>query len=63
MATMGHAELPSAESLRRPIENWVARVACQRGVWSSQRAPISALVILGASPAEARSAARAAFRA
>ena len=58
-----HEELPSAESLRHPVENWVARVARQRGVWPSQRAAISALVLHGASPAEARNAARAAFRA
>ena len=55
-----HEELPSAESLRRPVEDWVAR---QRGVWPSQRAAISALLLHGASPREARSAARAAFRA
>ena len=52
-----------AESLRHPVENWVARVARQRGVWPSQRAAISALVLHGASPREARSAAKAAFRA
>lgn len=56
-------ELPSAESLRHPVENWVARVACQRGVWPSQQAAIRALVLDGASPVEAHSAARAAFRA
>jgi len=58
-----HEELPSAESLRRPVENWVARVARQRGVWPSQRAAISALVLHGASPVEARNVARVAFRA
>jgi hypothetical protein len=58
-----HEELPSAESLRRPVEEWVARVARQRGVWPSQRAAISALVLHGASPAEARAAARATFAA
>jgi hypothetical protein len=57
------AALPSAESLRRPVENWVARVARRRGIWPSQKAAISALVLHGASPTEARSAARAAFRA
>jgi hypothetical protein len=58
-----HEELPSAESLRRPVEDWVQRVVGKRGVWPSQRAAISALVLYGASPAEARNAARAAFRA
>jgi len=58
-----HEELPSAESLRRPVEDWVARVARQRGVWPSQRAAISALVLHGASPREARAAARATFAA
>ena len=55
------AELPSAESLRRPVESWMAQVARQRGVWSSQRAAIGVLVLHSASPAEARSGARAAF--
>jgi hypothetical protein len=50
-----HEELPSAESLRHPVEDWVARVARQRGVWPRQRAAISALVLHSASPAEARS--------
>ena len=58
-----HEELPSAESLRHPVGNWVARVARQRGVWPSQRVAIAALVLHGASPAGARNAARAAFRA
>jgi hypothetical protein len=58
-----HVELPSAESLRSPVEDWVARVARQRGVWPSQRAAISALVLHGASPREARAAARATFAA
>jgi hypothetical protein len=56
-----HEELPSAESLRRPVENWVARVNSQRGIWPSQKAAIGALVLHGASPVEARNAARAAF--
>jgi hypothetical protein len=41
-----HMELPSAESLRCPVEDWVAR---QRGVWPSQQAAISALLLHGAS--------------
>jgi hypothetical protein len=43
------------------VEDWVARVARRRGVWPSQRAAISALVLHGASPTEARNAARAAL--
>lgn len=57
------AALPSAESLRHPVENWVARVASRRGIWPSQKAAISALVLHGASPREARAAARATFAA
>ncbi|NIV31612.1 MAG: hypothetical protein GWN58_19635 [Anaerolineae bacterium] len=56
-----HKELPSAESLRTPVENWVRRVAARRTIWPSQKAAISALVLHGASPWEARNAARAAF--
>ena len=56
-----HKELPSAKSLRRPVEDWVPRVVNKRGVWPSQRAAIGALVLHGASPREARAAARAAF--
>ena len=58
-----HEEMPSAESLRRPVEDWVQCVVGKRGVWPSQRAAVTALMMHGTPPAEARRAARAAFRA
>jgi hypothetical protein len=42
---------------------WVEQVTALRGVWPSQAAAVSALVLHGASPAEARAAARATFAA
>ncbi len=53
----------SVRAVARALARRVARVARQHGAWPNQRAAISALVLHGASPREARSAARAAFRA
>jgi len=55
------AELPSVDGLRTTITRWVEQVTAQQGVWKSQATAIDALVLHDASPAEARSAARAAF--
>jgi len=56
-----HDELPSAESLRRPVEDWVGKMSRTSGIWPSQKAAVKALVLHGASPHEARAAARTAF--
>jgi hypothetical protein len=55
------AELPSADGLRAAITRWVEQVTAQQGVWKSQATAINVLVLHDASPAEARSAARAAY--
>ena len=54
-------ELPSAASLRPAVERWVRKACACQGVWPSQKAAIHSLVLSGASPFEARSAARAAY--
>jgi len=56
-------ELPTADGLRRSVEEWVGRACNAKGVWPSQAAAIQALVLYGASPTEARTAAQAAFSA
>lgn len=56
-------ELPRAESLWRPVEDWVHRVVSKRSVWPSQRAAIGTPMLHGASPRAARVAARATFAA
>jgi hypothetical protein len=56
-------ELPTADGLRRSVEDWVGRACNAKGIWSSQAAAIQALVLYGASPTEARAAAQAAFSA
>jgi len=56
-------ELPTADGLRRGIEQWVEKATSAKGVWKSQAAAISALVLHSASPQEARQAAQAAFNA
>jgi len=56
-------ELPTAEGLRRSVEEWVGRACNAKGMWPSQAAAIQALVLYGASPTEARAAAQAAFSA
>jgi hypothetical protein len=53
--------LPSADGLRPAVTQWVEKVAAKRGVWPSQAAAIRALVLHGASPREAKAAARAAY--
>ena len=55
--------LPSADAMRPGVEQWVKGVTSKRGVWGSQRAAITALVLNNASPQEARQTARAAFEA
>ena len=55
--------LPSSDSLRPRAERWVEKVATLKHVWPSQAAAIGALVLHGASPREARAAARATFAA
>ena len=56
-------ELPTADGLRRGIEQWVEKATSAKGVWKSQAAAIRALVLHSASPQEARQAAQAAFNA
>jgi len=56
-------ELPTADGLRRGIEQWVEKATSAKGVWKSQAAAIRALVLHSASPQEARQAAQAAFSA
>ena len=53
----------SADGMESAVTGWVEKVAALRGVWPSQAAAVSALVLHGGSPAKARSASRAAFRA
>jgi len=57
------APLPSAAGMRAAVEQWVEKVSARRDVWPSQKAAVTALVLHGASPQEARQAARAAFTA
>ena len=57
------AAVASAKGMEDRATSRVEKVAALCGVWPSQAAAVSALVLHGASPAEARSAARAAFRA
>lgn len=52
--------LPTAQGLRSRAEAWVEKVEALN-IWPSQKAAIKALVLQGASPGEARAAARAAF--
>ena len=54
-------KLPSADGLRGAVGVWVGKVAARRDVWPSQAAAIRALVLHGASPQEAKAAARAAY--
>jgi len=56
-------QLPTADGLRRSVEEWVGRACNAKGVWPSQAAAIQALVLHGASPSEARAAVQAAFSA
>jgi hypothetical protein len=53
----------SAEGMESAVTGWVGKVTALRGVWKSQAAAVSALVLHGASPREARAAARATFAA
>jgi hypothetical protein len=53
----------SADGMRSAVTGWVEKIAALRGVWKSQAAAVSALVLHGASPREARAAARATFAA
>jgi hypothetical protein len=53
----------SAEGMESAVTGWVEKVTALRGVWKSQAAAIGALVLHGASPREARAAARATFAA
>jgi hypothetical protein len=53
----------SAKGMEDRATAWVEQVTALRGVWPSQAAAVSALVLHGASPREARAAARATFAA
>jgi len=55
--------LPTADGIRAGIEAWMKKAVSQCGVWPSQKAAIEAVVLHGASPQEARAAARAAYAA
>jgi len=55
------AAVASAEGMKGRATSWVEKVAALRGVWPSQAAAVSALVLHDASPGESRKAARAAF--
>ena len=57
------ATLASAKGMKDRATNWVAQVTALRGVCKSQAAAVSALVLHGASPREARAAVRATFAA
>jgi hypothetical protein len=51
----------SAEGMESAVTRWVEKVTTLRGVWKSQAAAVTALVLHDASPGEGRKAARAAF--
>ena len=47
--------------MQRAVSEWVEKVTALRGVWKSQAAAVTALVLHDASPGESRKAARVAF--
>jgi len=55
------AEMPSAGALQPRVAAWIDKVAAHKGVWPSQAAAITALVLKGASPREAKAASQRAY--
>jgi len=55
------ATLATAKGMESAVTGWVGKVTALRGVWKSQAAAVTALVLHDASPGESRRAARAAF--